>query len=111
MGWTEEDGEIFRALWGDGPGTESCVVKGLSILVANKSDLSESSHQGEQGQHMNPRGGIAAVAAAHQWQQEQREQQHMSILLPLVCRKTFLRTVGTSAINRLGLEELGAVGV
>jgi hypothetical protein len=38
-GWTEEDAEIFKALWGEGPGTESCVVKGLSLLVANKSDL------------------------------------------------------------------------
>ena len=38
-GWTPEDAEIFTSLWGNGPGTRSCAVKGLSLLVANKHDL------------------------------------------------------------------------
>ncbi len=38
-GWTEEDNAIFKSLWGRGPGTASCLVKGLSLLVANKNDL------------------------------------------------------------------------
>lgn len=50
-GWTASDAEIFSALWGDGPGTRSCAVKGLSLLVANKHDLvtvrSNGSRDGE----------------------------------------------------------------
>ncbi len=38
-GWTQEDGEIFNALWGNGPGSSTCRVKGLGLLVANKADL------------------------------------------------------------------------
>lgn len=38
-GWTPEDADIFTSLWGKGPGTRSCAVKGLSLLVANKHDL------------------------------------------------------------------------
>lgn len=39
-GWTDDDGEIFIALWGrEGLGSSSCKVKGPALLVANKSDL------------------------------------------------------------------------
>jgi hypothetical protein len=38
-GWTEADGAIFRELWGKGPGTRDCKVKGMALLVANKADL------------------------------------------------------------------------
>ncbi|GBF90356.1 tRNA modification GTPase-like protein, partial [Raphidocelis subcapitata] len=38
-GWTEADGEIFSGLWGKGPGTRGCKVKGAALLVANKADL------------------------------------------------------------------------
>lgn len=42
-GWTSEDMDIFRSLWGDGPGTSRCRVKGLALLVANKVDLTGTS--------------------------------------------------------------------
>ncbi|KAG1678814.1 hypothetical protein FOA52_012854 [Chlamydomonas sp. UWO 241] len=48
-GWTPADAEIFTALWGDGPGTRSCAVKGLSLLVANKHDLAKGSAAGGTG--------------------------------------------------------------
>ncbi|KAI8468364.1 MAG: P-loop containing nucleoside triphosphate hydrolase protein [Monoraphidium minutum] len=38
-GWSEADQAIFAALWGKGPGTRSCRVKGMALLVANKADL------------------------------------------------------------------------
>ncbi|KIZ05706.1 tRNA modification GTPase mnmE [Monoraphidium neglectum] len=38
-GWTEADQVIYSDLWGKGPGTRSCRVKGMSLLVANKADL------------------------------------------------------------------------
>lgn len=39
-GWSDEDGEIFTALWGkEGPGSRGCLVKGPALLVANKMDL------------------------------------------------------------------------
>lgn len=38
-GWTADDGAIFTALWGDGPGSRACAVRGQSLLVANKTDL------------------------------------------------------------------------
>ena len=41
-GWSPEDDEIFKSLWGNGPNTPSCSVKGLSLLVANKHDLVSS---------------------------------------------------------------------
>lgn len=41
-GWTDADGAIFKALWGDGPGTRACRVRGASLLVANKADLVDS---------------------------------------------------------------------
>ncbi|MEW5313204.1 MAG: hypothetical protein WDW38_004790 [Sanguina aurantia] len=39
QGWTRADSDIFTALWGEGPGTASCRVQGLAMLVANKCDL------------------------------------------------------------------------
>ena len=39
VGWTQADGSIFDSLWGQGPGTRSCRVRGQALLVANKSDL------------------------------------------------------------------------
>jgi tRNA modification GTPase len=39
-GWTDDDGEIFDALWGkQGPSSSSCKVKGPALLVVNKCDL------------------------------------------------------------------------
>jgi hypothetical protein len=38
-GWTEADAAIFKELWGKGPGTRDCKVKGMALLVANKADL------------------------------------------------------------------------
>ena len=53
-GWTEADGMIFSSLWGQGPGSRSCKVRGQAMLVANKSDLA-----GELtgGRRERPRGG------------------------------------------------------
>ncbi|WIA14128.1 hypothetical protein OEZ85_002672 [Tetradesmus obliquus] len=45
-GWTDDDGEIFDALWGrDGPGSSSCKVRGPALLVVNKSDLAAGTKQ------------------------------------------------------------------
>lgn len=38
-GWTEADQDIFGGLWGKGPGSKACKVKGMALLVANKADL------------------------------------------------------------------------
>lgn len=38
-GWTAADAEIFRSMWGDGPGSSSCLVQAPALLVANKMDL------------------------------------------------------------------------
>jgi len=47
-GWTDEDAEIFKGLWGDGVGTRGCAVKGLSLLVANKHDLAAGARRGSE---------------------------------------------------------------
>jgi hypothetical protein len=49
QGWTEADGDIFKSLWGDGPGTRSCKVKGQALLVTNKSDLAGEWRAGSRG--------------------------------------------------------------
>lgn len=81
-GWTDEDGVIFKSLWGDGAGSSSCAVKGLSLLVANKHDLVANSVE-------------QPIGASKE------------ILLPLVCRETFSGPpIRTSARTREGLEDL-----
>lgn len=77
-GWTAEDAEIFSALWGAGPLSSSCKVKGQALLVANKSDLAAGSSDSS------------------------------SLLLPMVARDTFKQVVQTSATTRSGLEKLEA---
>ncbi|PNH05164.1 tRNA modification GTPase MnmE [Tetrabaena socialis] len=79
-GWTDADAAIFRALWGDGPGTPGCKVKGAALLVANKEDL-----------RPQPSGAAAG-----------------ELSLPLLARDTFAAVVRTSAPERRGLEELDA---
>lgn len=79
-GWTAEDGRIFKSLWGDGVGSLTCAVKGLSLLVANKHDLVTDKQEAEHIQE---------------------------ILLPLVCGETFSGPlVRTSARRREGLDDL-----
>jgi hypothetical protein len=78
-GWTAEDGEIFAALWGSGPLSASCKVRGQALLVANKADLTGAGGGGGR-----------------------------EVLLPLVARDAFKQVVRTSALTREGLEALEA---
>ncbi|KAG2494350.1 hypothetical protein HYH03_007407 [Edaphochlamys debaryana] len=87
QGWTDADGEIFRSLWGDGPGSSGCQVQGLSLLVANKEDLREGAQ---------PAGDKASPSSPSE------------LLLPLPAREAFSAVVRTSAAQRRGLEELDA---
>jgi len=108
-GWTDADGAIFKGLWGDGPGTRGCTVRGLSMLVLNKADLltppgapsAAAAGAGSAGSAGSAAGGgggpdaeaaLAAAAAAFQ--------------LPVVPEETFQRVVATSAVARTGLGAL-----
>ena len=83
-GWTAEDGTIFKSLWGDGAGSSTCAVKGLSLLVANKHDLVAD---------FKPEG--------------ENKEKSKEILLPLLCRETFSGPmVKTSTRTREGLDDL-----
>lgn len=91
QGWTDADANIFRALWGDGPGSATCQVKGAALLVANKTDLAEKQQQQQQQSSDKPAFG-----------------DNSDLLLPLVARESFNSVVRTSATTRAGLDELEA---
>ncbi len=76
-GWTGEDADIFSSLWGAGPLSSSCKVKGQALLVTNKCDLAAGGSSGSS-----------------------------SLLLPMVARDTFKSVVRTSAMTRSGLDDL-----
>ncbi|KAF8061319.1 mnmE [Scenedesmus sp. PABB004] len=89
-GWTQEDREIFEALWGapgggGGGGGGGAGVRGPALLVANKSDLAGAARRG------------AAAARAGK-----------ALSLPLLAKETFAAVVPTSAVTRDGLPDLDA---
>ncbi|KAG2434245.1 hypothetical protein HXX76_007970 [Chlamydomonas incerta] len=85
-GWTDADSEIYRSLWGDGPGSSGCRVRGPALLVANKDDLRAA----------GPAGSGATASTDEQ----------APLPLPVLARETFSATVRTSASRRKGLESL-----
>ncbi|PNW72451.1 hypothetical protein CHLRE_16g681238v5 [Chlamydomonas reinhardtii] len=87
-GWTDADTEIYRSLWGDGPGSSGCRVRGPALLVANKDDLRAA----------GPASGGATAST----------DEHAPLPLPVLARETFSATVRTSASQRKGLESLDA---
>lgn len=98
-GWTDADSDIYKALWGAGPGTASCKVKGLALLVANKDDLRAG--QGAAGSaDGNASSGAAAAKAS--------SSKAAPLSLPLAAKETFVAVVRTSASQRMGLEDLDA---
>lgn len=94
-GWTEADGIIFKALWGDGLGTPTCRVRGPALLVANKDDLVAAAPAAAAGAAEAAGGGSNSTGS-----------RSSSLLLPLLARETFRAVVRTSAAQRQGLEEL-----
>ncbi|KAJ9521765.1 hypothetical protein QJQ45_015315 [Haematococcus lacustris] len=84
-GWTVADGEIFQALWGQGPGTAGCSVQGQALLLVNKTDLAPPSLAGP-SRPASP-----------------------SISLPLLAREVFQAVVHTSAHTGRGLDQLDKV--
>ncbi|GLC38814.1 hypothetical protein PLESTB_000713000 [Pleodorina starrii] len=104
VGWTDADSDIYRALWGDGPGSASCKVKGLSLLVANKDDLrgSAGAQNGAGGSVASTSGGDGGGVAISKGADDP------PLPLPLLARETFAAVVRTSASERRGLETLDA---
>eukprot|EP00798_Chlamydomonas_sp_ICE-L_P001846 gene1846-33265_t len=98
-GWTSKDQEIFSAMWGAGPTSSSCSVKGLAMLVANKTDLADSDaastsdSEGASGGADQP--SIFASGAP-------------KLLLPLIAKDAFRSVIYTSAKTRRGLKDLEA---
>ncbi|KAG2447372.1 hypothetical protein HYH02_007700 [Chlamydomonas schloesseri] len=95
-GWTDADAEIYRSLWGDGPGSATCRVRGPALLVANKDDL-RAQAAAPAGVAANGAGGATASS-----------DEQAPLPLPLLAKETFTATVRTSAFNRKGLEALDA---
>jgi len=97
-GWTADDSTIFRALWGDGPGSRTCAVRGLSLLVVNKTDLVPPPSSSSSG----PPTPVAFQAQAQDSQQSGQPQ----LELPVLAREAFARVVYTSAKDSHGFDEL-----
>jgi hypothetical protein len=137
-GWTDADGEIFKALWGDGPGTSTCAVRGLSLLVVNKTDLAApqpstsqpsghnngtqavpsssnagSQHDaqgaGSQAVASQPASHSSSSATAAGTTHQVEQQQRYDMPLPLLCKEVFQRVVYTSAQTGSGLSNLDKV--
>jgi tRNA U34 5-carboxymethylaminomethyl modifying GTPase MnmE/TrmE len=123
-GWTEADGEIFSGLWGKGPGTRGCKVKGAALLVANKADLAGGAGGGwlgmGSGWGARPRGAVARcklkalLDAPHPLQNAALITNHPThpiqggreVQLPLPVKEAFHAVVGTCAVTREGLGAL-----
>ncbi|GLI68378.1 hypothetical protein VaNZ11_012702 [Volvox africanus] len=113
-GWTDTDNDIFRALWGDGPGSSTCKVKGLALLVANKDDLRAPRPDNGAGSTTVDFGSNSAAisvgaSTAHiHGAGSGAFAKEPPLPLPLLARETFAAVVRTSASERRGLEALDA---
>ncbi|GIL54000.1 hypothetical protein Vafri_9551 [Volvox africanus] len=102
-GWTDTDTDIFRALWGDGPGSSTCKVKGLALLVANKDDLRVPRTDNGPGSSTADSGSnctassVGASAAHIQGAGSGVSAKESPLPLPLLARETFAAVVRTSA--------------
>jgi hypothetical protein len=123
-GWTDGDGEIFSALWGAGPGSASCAVRGRgALLVVNKTDLLQrsvscSSTEGGEGAAA---GGLRVGANRVIVPSMQRPSFSSSgppsregsappeVSLPLVAREAFQHVVFTAAATGQGIDLLDRV--
>jgi len=135
-GWTEADGEIFKALWGKGPGARDCKVKGMALMVANKADLAGEGRSvasgwvggvGEGGgffwggrqdlsamqlhaalQHLQSAAGCSTSSTLNRQQPPVtlKTQGGHEVPLPLPVKDAFHAVVRTCAVSRDGLSTL-----